>query len=217
MFLNNKYRSWYNNIVEKAGGRDASGFIHLEKHHIIPKSLGGTNDKYNIVSLTPREHFICHILLTKFTTGKEKRKMWFAVSSFLRSNKHQKRILSSRQYQIARENVKKAFYSSLASREFKSGSDHPMYGKRHSIESKNKIKLSKQTGIWFTPWGSYNCVHDAIKFAKFNDIRPRLNDNDTLKMYCINNKKIINGRRSVKDWLDKTPEQLGFYYEELNG
>ena len=36
-----------------------------EKHHVIPSSLGGSNRKYNIVTLTPKEHYICHLLLTK--------------------------------------------------------------------------------------------------------------------------------------------------------
>ena len=36
-----------------------------EKHHVIPSSLGGSNRKHNIVTLTPKEHYICHLLLTK--------------------------------------------------------------------------------------------------------------------------------------------------------
>ena len=38
---------------------------YVEKHHIIPKCLGGTNDKENIVKFTAREHFIAHQLLAK--------------------------------------------------------------------------------------------------------------------------------------------------------
>ena len=38
-------------------------------HHIIPKSLGGSNDKSNLVLLTPEEHF-AHYYLWKFTSDK---------------------------------------------------------------------------------------------------------------------------------------------------
>ena len=38
---------------------------YYEVHHILPKSLGGSNDKTNLVMLTAREHFICHWLLVK--------------------------------------------------------------------------------------------------------------------------------------------------------
>lgn len=37
----------------------------FESHHIIPKCLGGTDEIENLVLLTPREHFIAHMLLHK--------------------------------------------------------------------------------------------------------------------------------------------------------
>lgn len=52
--------------------------IYTEKHHIVPVSLGGPNKESNLVCLTAREHFICHVLLTKFTEGKNKQKMLHA-------------------------------------------------------------------------------------------------------------------------------------------
>jgi hypothetical protein len=54
--------------------------MYVEKHHITPKSLGGSNKHTNIVNLTAREHFICHILLTKFLEGQAKYKMLSAVT-----------------------------------------------------------------------------------------------------------------------------------------
>ena len=72
-FIKNKYYFIYYSIIGQAESRNISGYI--EKHHIIPKSLGGTNDSSNIVKLTAKEHFICHRLLTKFTTGKHKLSM----------------------------------------------------------------------------------------------------------------------------------------------
>lgn len=36
-----------------------------ERHHIIPKCMGGGDSKDNLVELTPREHFIAHILLAR--------------------------------------------------------------------------------------------------------------------------------------------------------
>ena len=37
--------------------------VYGEKHHIYPKSCGGSNDRCNIIKLTPEEHFRCHSLL----------------------------------------------------------------------------------------------------------------------------------------------------------
>ena len=77
MFIINKYTKWYNAIIEVAKNRELLN--NFEKHHIIPKSLGGTNDKENLVKLTMREHFICHQLLTKMTINDNRRKMLHAV------------------------------------------------------------------------------------------------------------------------------------------
>lgn len=73
MYLTNKYTHWYYNIIHQAQARTLTGYF--ERHHIIPKSLGGNNSTTNLVNLTAREHFICHWLLLKMTTGINKQKM----------------------------------------------------------------------------------------------------------------------------------------------
>lgn len=77
MYLTNKYTRWYYSIIQQSKTRSLSGYT--EKHHIIPKSLGGDNAKDNLAILTPREHFICHLLLTKMTEGINKQKMIFGL------------------------------------------------------------------------------------------------------------------------------------------
>lgn len=75
MFLINKYYKWYCSIISNSIYRVLISPEKTEKHHIIPKSLGGSDKKYNIAILSLREHFICHLLLTKFTKGNDKVKM----------------------------------------------------------------------------------------------------------------------------------------------
>jgi hypothetical protein len=77
VFINNKYTIWYNSLISNAKNRTICGYT--EKHHIIPSSLGGTNDTDNLVKLTAREHFICHLLLTKMTIGNARYKMIYAL------------------------------------------------------------------------------------------------------------------------------------------
>lgn len=76
MFIANKYTNWYYQIISRAKNRKLSGYS--EKHHIIPRSLGGDNSKENIVCLTAREHFICHLLLIRMLSGIAKSKMVYA-------------------------------------------------------------------------------------------------------------------------------------------
>jgi hypothetical protein len=85
MFNSSKYTKTYYKIVNAAQSTLRSGY--LEKHHIIPRSLGGSNRKDNIVSLTAREHYVCHLLLTKMTEGLHKQKMTYAAWTMARTRK----------------------------------------------------------------------------------------------------------------------------------
>lgn len=57
------YLKHYNMLMERSRDRVLEGYV--EKHHIIPRCLGGTNDATNIAVLTPEEHFLAHQLLVK--------------------------------------------------------------------------------------------------------------------------------------------------------
>jgi hypothetical protein len=104
MYLQNKYTRWYNNIISNAKLRKLSGYT--ETHHIIPVSLGGSNDSSNLVVLTAREHYICHVLLTKMTTGKARKSMTYALWMMTNaSSEHQQRYrCASILYEMARKN-----------------------------------------------------------------------------------------------------------------
>jgi hypothetical protein len=99
MYLQNKYTHCYYSIVDRAKARSTVGYF--ERHHIIPKSLGGSDKASNFVNLTPREHFICHWLLTKMLpTSPEQKKLYHAFSAFAMVSANQQRTITSKQYQI---------------------------------------------------------------------------------------------------------------------
>jgi len=77
MFINNKYTNWYHAIMKRAAIRDLTP--PYDRHHIIPKSLGGSKAPNNIAQLTMRAHFVCHQLLVRMLTGISRYKMLHAV------------------------------------------------------------------------------------------------------------------------------------------
>lgn len=77
MFIQNKYTNWYESIIRTAKNRGKPQ-TYSERHHIVPKSLGGSAAKSNLVFLTGREHYICHLLLTKMVEGSARKKMLYA-------------------------------------------------------------------------------------------------------------------------------------------
>ena len=78
-FNKSKYTRWYWSIVTYANATNKKGVGYLEKHHVIPKSMGGKNTPENLVLLTARQHFVCHLLLTKMVKGPNIRKAWMAL------------------------------------------------------------------------------------------------------------------------------------------
>lgn len=97
-FLQNKYTKMYFGLVQKRKDNPIhKSDEYCETHHIIPRSLGGSDEKENLVNLTPREHFIAHRLLTKMTMGRDNRSMWWALHRTLFSGKV--KIHSAREYE----------------------------------------------------------------------------------------------------------------------
>ena len=57
------YKKHYDLLISTRKNRTIIKDQYYEKHHIIPKSHGGNNDKDNLIFLTAREHFIAHWFL----------------------------------------------------------------------------------------------------------------------------------------------------------
>jgi hypothetical protein len=65
------YAAHYQRLMDRAPKYRKKG-VYLEQHHIIPRCMGGTNDKVNLVYLTPEEHYVAHQLLVKMYPGNHK-------------------------------------------------------------------------------------------------------------------------------------------------
>lgn len=113
-FLTNKYTTTYYKIINNAKTRAIAGY--LEKHHIIPNSFyistkkknawieGDPNHPDNLVLLTAREHFVCHLLLVRMTSGVGKYKMALALKRFMYAKQHTGHI-TARTYDYIKRTV----------------------------------------------------------------------------------------------------------------
>ena len=134
---------------------------YCECHHIIPKSEGGSDEQYNLVNLTAREHYIAHLLLARIYND---RKMWLALNRLVHGNDFKKyNHVSSRMYQTLKEKFRTSLlghHNGLGKkrtaetrermRQSKLGSNNPMYGKKQSEETRRKRseKLKGHRGYW---------------------------------------------------------------------
>ena len=62
---NMNYKNHYNKLIARAQTRTLNDDADFEIHHILPRCINGTDDDANLVALTPEEHLLAHILLTK--------------------------------------------------------------------------------------------------------------------------------------------------------
>jgi len=143
--LQNKYTSWYFNIIRNRQNTKPLN-EYTEKHHIIPKSLGGSNKKDNIVQLTAREHYICHLLLTKMLTGESKRSMHYAFFSMHRKKDSMQRYKpSSHIYEITRKNIPRVASAETRLRMSISGK------KKAPVSNETRARLSESIKGSYTP------------------------------------------------------------------
>jgi len=197
IFINNKYTSIYYRIIDNSRNRILPKEVYKERHHIIPKSLGGTNSVDNLVWLTGREHLICHLLLVRMTEGKFKSKMISAAWSManLENNNQTRKKLNARQYSSLREqfskthsirmknnnpmhdpNVRKIYDNAIVKRGKTSG----MTGKKHSSNSTDKIREANK--------GQFVPVEKRLAASEFHSNRSAELTDKYRKIHASNHK-----------------------------
>ena len=97
-----KYQRWYDDIIGRAAARKLDGYS--ERHHVLPRSLGGGDEPSNLVDLTYREHFLAHWLLVKVYDGAARRAMIHALHCMTMGLSG--RIVAGWQFEVAKRAVK---------------------------------------------------------------------------------------------------------------
>lgn len=176
-----KYFTWYANLIKRALIREElNGYS--EKHHILPFSMGGPNEKANYVKLTSREHFLAHLMLFRFVKSGHQYKMARALVLMNQIDK------SSRTYAKLRSVISEKM----------SGPNNPGYGKpgvnlgrKMSEETKAKMAAAKR--------GKKHSVETKAK------ISAALTDREFSDEHKENISKANTGRKQS----DETKEKIG--------
>jgi hypothetical protein len=126
------YEKIYQQLIDRAITRTLTGY--KERHHIVPKCMGGDNSKLNLVDLTAREHFIAHKLLCEIypNTDKLQYALWMMINKPQSRNQQRLYTITNREYDRIKLLISKTRKSFT-----------------HSEETKNKIRQSSKGKI---PW-----------------------------------------------------------------
>jgi hypothetical protein len=147
------YLKIYEQLIDRAKkeNRDHTSNTTYERHHIFPKCMGGEGKTTqwrthsNIVVLTPREHYLAHMLLCEIYPEVLKLKfaLW-AMSNQLGENRKYK--ISSRQYERARESYLLLVKKVPKTKEHRKNLSKALKGrKRGEFGESHKINISKST------------------------------------------------------------------------
>lgn len=134
------YQTHYNNLIDsrKKLFRKKGDGNYYESHHIIMKSMGGTDDSENLILLTAKEHFLAHKILHEIYKNRSTAYALFRLCLY--DNENKIKITSGRSYEYARK-----IYSVYASETMKSLWEDPDTREKLSIANGNKNRGRKHT------------------------------------------------------------------------
>lgn len=193
------YKNIYNQIINNAKlkNRIKNGSEYYEEHHIIPRCIGGGNETENLVLLTFREHFVCHLLLIKI--HHKNYKLVFALNALCQNER-----MTSRMY----EKVRILYIKML----------------KNNSEWKNKIASTMCKKIWMKKESDNKCIrvfeNEVEDFKKDGYVLGR--SSFTRKSPSDDTKRKISESNMGKPACKKAIETLikkqkGKTYEELYG
>lgn len=226
------YLKHYKNLIESRLKlkRTKNDGIYYEKHHIVPKSLGGSNSPKNLILLTAKEHFVAHLLL-HYARPHSKSLAYGLWCLYTMSNGY--KIKSSRLFSYIRENILKNMNPSKSLRNREKSSkrmklNNPMKGKispnRGMNVSKlygNKISTSLKKYFENNLNGFANKKHsqESINKIKANGNSKKVVINNIIYDSVLDASRKLNiGKNKLYNHLNgKHPNMIGIeYYKTLN-
>jgi hypothetical protein len=140
------YRKLYDNLISLRQVNKPSGYV--ERHHIIMRSLGGSDEASNMIPLTGREHWIAHLLLHKIHRRSET-----VHACHMMAMRCEERgipfIKNSRMYEKIRKECAKL--TSARMKISQGGKGNSQHGTRWicNVDLKENKKISKENDIPF--------------------------------------------------------------------
>ncbi len=192
MFIKNKYTKLYYAIIEKYKNNNQD-LGYREKHHILPKSLGGTNSKSNIVNLPIKAHYVCHHLLIYMTNGHNRSKMVYAFWRMMNCNSQKQKITAK-----IFERIRNEFIIVL-----KQNKNLIWIGRKHNESSK---KLMREKAKGRNPHNYY----DSSKYTPWNKGMSSIN-NVIIKSIADRKKGINNAMYNKKGKLHPNAKEFALY------
>lgn len=149
-------------LVERARHRTVDGYV--ERHHVIPRCMGGRDDADNLVALTPEEHYTAHLLLMKIFPENGA----LARAAVMMCADSPTTPRQNKAYGWVKRRL--AEHSSERMKEWHQHNQHPMQGRKHTEETRAKIRagwngVRKEVFCFSTSTGKLIATYDSVGAA----------------------------------------------------
>lgn len=221
------YDEFIQSIIN-ARGRFGCGDEYHEQHHIIPRSMDGTDKKENLIDLYAKEHYEAHRLLALENPDNDKLVYaWWCMSTMKSKFTNERYHISAEEYEEAR-----IAFSLLQSERYSGegnpmhgvrrcggdnpmydvhryGKDNPFYGKHHTDKTRKKMKESSKKR-----WQKHEEKEKLSQAAKerlqnpennpmfgkhhTEEAKEKMKNHKCKAVYCVNINKLYRSARQAE-------------------
>ena len=100
--MNNIYYTEFIQNILVGRGRFNCGDEYHERHHIIPRCVGGTDDEENLIDLYAKEHFVAHQLLAQENPDNKKLILAWHMMTNVKTTNQQRYQITPEEYEESR-------------------------------------------------------------------------------------------------------------------
>lgn len=196
----NWYKNTYNSLIEKGKTRGLNKKVlegYFEKHHVVPKCLGGDDTEENLVLLTYREHVIAHMLLVRIYPNNDD--LIRAVSFMLEVDRFNE---NGELITIKLKNTRIAEKIKLEAAELNRGVNSPSYGRKLTEEHKQRISNANK--------GKLKSPETRRKMSEAQKGKKHSEDTKKLLSEIHKGKKVHSEERKLelsKRWKENNPRR----------
>lgn len=189
------YFKHYTKLIDRARHRIVDGYV--ESHHVIPRCMGGTDDKNNLVNLTPEEHYLAHQLLVKMYPGH-----YGLVSAALymctrTNNKVYGWLKRKRAEEMSINNPNKG---GISRREYNKKHGSPNKGYKHTEETKRILREQRLGDKNPNKDGSARLTTTKLVDAINGEVLVYGSLKEAEIIHCANHASVYNNRKAGKPY-----------------
>lgn len=198
------YQEFIDEILSTRG-RFACGEEYHERHHIVPRCMGGEDEPNNLIDLYGREHFVAHKLLAEENPDNIKLVYAWWMMSTIRAGKQDRYELTPEEYEEVRIALHESMKGHIVSEETRRKIGKVHKGKIMSVESRLKMSLSRKGRI---------TTEETRK--KISEANKNMSEETRQKLREINQGKTIPTEARQKMTEAKKDKMRGVYCFELH-